>query len=80
MDKSAFMGALIGSFAFNYLSAFFKAFYNHFICEDDESFWENHQFEDPLEEADNLCQIGHTLQRNEINYKKISEKSGLLKY
>ena len=68
------MGALIGSFAFNYLAAFLKEFYNHFICEksDEESFWESHQFEDSLETADDLCEVGYTFQRNEIIYKKIS--------
>ena len=67
------MGALIGSFAFNYLAVFLKAFHDHFICEesDEEAFWESH---DSLEEADDLCEIGYTFQRNEIIYKKISGK------
>ena len=76
MIKSAFIGALIGTFAFHVLDAFFVAIYNRFICEesDEESFWENRQFEDSLEEADDLCEIGYTFQRNEVIYKKISEK------
>ena len=39
-----------------------------------KSFWENHPFEDTLEKADDLCEIGYNFQRNEIIYKKISEK------
>ena len=76
MDKSAFMGALIGSFAFHVFAAFLKEFYKRPIWEesDEESFWENHQFEDSLEKADDLCEIGYTFQRNEIIYKKISGK------
>ena len=74
MIKSAFIGALIGTFAFHVLDAFFVAIYNRFIWEesDEESFWENRQFEDSLEEADDLCEVGYTFQRNEIIYKKIS--------
>ena len=69
MIKSAFIGALIGTFAFPMLDAFFVAIYNRFICEE-----ASHQFEDSLEEADALCEIGYTFQRNEISYKKISGK------
>ena len=68
MIKSAFIGALIGTFAFHVLDAFFVAIYNLFICEE-----ASHQFEDSLEEADDLCEIGYT-QRNEVIYKKISGK------
>ena len=39
-----------------------------------ESFWENHSFEDSLEKADGLCEIGYNFPKNEIIYKKISEK------
>ena len=76
------MGGLIGSFAFHVFAEFLKAFYNRPICEesDEESFWENHQFEDSLEKADDLCEIGFTFQRNEVIYKKSLEKSGLRKY
>ena len=76
MDKSAFMGGLIGSFAFYMLAAFLEAIKNRFIWEesDEETFWESHPFENSLEEADNLCEIGYTFQRNEIIYKKISGK------
>ena len=41
---------------------------------DEERFWENHPFEDTLEKADDFCEIGFTFQKNEIIYKKISEK------
>ena len=72
MIKSAFIGALIGTFAFHVLDAFLVAIYNRFICE--EAFLESHQFEDSLEEADDLCEIGYTFERNEVIYKKISGK------
>ena len=41
---------------------------------DEERFWERHPFEDTLEKADDFCEIGFTFQKNEIIYKKISEK------
>ena len=41
---------------------------------DEERFWESHPFEDPSEKADDFCEIGFTFQKNEIIYKKISEK------
>ena len=68
MDKSAFIGGFIGGFAL-YL-------YYRFIRSDEEAFWESFQFEDSLEKADDLCEVGYTFQRNEIIYKKISQKSG----
>ena len=70
------MGTLIGFFAFYGLAAFLVVIHNRFIWEesDEESFWENHQFEDSLEKADDLCEIGYTFQRNEVIYKKISGK------
>ena len=74
MIKSAFIGALIGTFAFHVLDTFFVAIYNRFICE--EAFLESHQFEDSLEEADDLCEIGYTFSFT----KKSLERSGLLKY
>ena len=37
-------------------------------------------FEDSLEKADDFCEIGFTFQKKGFIYKKISEKSGLLKY
>ena len=72
MIKSAFIGALFGTLAFHVLDALICKIHNSFFCE--ESFWENRQFEDSLEEADGLCEVGYTFQRNEIIYKKISEK------
>ena len=71
---SAFIGGLFGTFTFHVLDACFVKIMNRFFCEDEESFWENHQFENSLEKADNLCEIGYTFQRNEIIYKKISGK------
>ena len=77
MIKSAFIGALFGTFAFHVLDAFFVKIMNRFFCEDEESFWENHQFEDSLEKADDLCEIGYTFPKNEVIYKKIAEKKWL---
>ena len=75
MIKSAFIGfigGLFGTFAFHVLDACFVKIMNRFFCE--EAFWESHQFEDSLEKADDLCEIGYTFQKNEIIYKKISGK------
>ena len=52
----------------------FNLFTRKYFKSDEESFWENHPFEDTLEKADDLCENGYTFQRNEIIYKKISEK------
>ena len=79
MIKSAFIGALFGTLAFHVLDALICKIHNRFFLNDEESFWENHQFEDSLEEADDLCEIGHTFQRNEIIYEKIAEKKWLSK-
>ena len=73
MDKSAFMGGLIGSFVFYGLAWFLEEMYYRFIP-DEETFWESHEFENSLEKADDLLEVGHTFQRNEIIYKKISGK------
>ena len=51
----------------------FDFFIRRYFTSDEESFWENHPFEDTLEKADDLCEIGYNFQRNEIIYKKISE-------
>ena len=64
-----------------FLFAFFIAYGAYRLLEDifflftidEESFW-NHPFEDTLEKADDFCEIGYTFQRNEVIYKKISEK------
>ena len=74
MIKSAFIGALFGTLAVHVLDELICKIHNRFICEDEESFWENHQFEDSLEKADDLCEIGYTFQKNEVIYKKISGK------
>ena len=76
MIKSAFIGALFGTLAFHVLDACFVKIMNRFFCE--EEFWESHQFEDSLEEADDLCEIGFTFQRNEVIYKKIGEKAWII--
>ena len=75
MDKSAFIGGFMGAFAFYVL----EEMYYRFIWKksDEESFWESRQFEDSLEKADDLCVVGYTFQRNEIIYKKISQKKWL---
>ena len=52
----------------------FDFFIRRYFISDEERFWENHPFEDSLEKADELCEIGYNFQRNEIIYKKISEK------
>ena len=74
MDKSYFVGGLMGAFAFFLLEEMF-----HFIWKksDEELFQESHQFEDSLEKADDLCEAGYTFQKNEIIYKKISQKKWL---
>ena len=77
MDKSAIIGAFIGSFAFYGLAAFLEEMYYRFICwkeTDEETFWVSRQFENSLEKADDLCEIGFTFQKNEIIYKNISRK------
>ena len=48
---------------------FIREFFAH-----EETFWDRRPFENPLEKADDLCEIGYTFQKNEIIYKKISEK------
>ena len=81
MIKSAFIGfigGLFGTFAFHVLDACFVKIMNRFFCK--ESFWENRQFEDSLEKADDLCEIGYTFQRKRSFTKKSLERSGLLKY
>ena len=77
MDKSAFIGGFMGAFAFHALAAFFEDIYYRFICSDEEAFWESRHFEDSLEKADDLCEVGYNFQKNEIIYKKISEKKWL---
>ena len=77
MIKSAFIGALFVTLAFHVLDACFVKIMNRFFCNDEESFWENHQFEDSLEKPDDLCEIGYTFQKNEVVYKKIAEKKWL---
>ena len=72
---SAFIGGLFGTFAFHVLDACFVKIMNRFFCE--ESFWERHQFEDSLEKADDLCQIGHTFKKDDFVCKKIAEKKWL---
>ena len=68
------MGFFIGYGAFRLLTDIFSLFTREYFKSDEERFWESHPFEDTLEKADDFCEIGHTLQRNEIIYKKISEK------
>ena len=80
MIKSAFIGALFGTLAFHVLDACFVKIMNRFFCEDEESFWENHQFEDSLEKADDLCEIGYTFQKMRLFTKKSLKKSGFLNY
>ena len=74
MIKSAFIGALFGTLAFHVLDALICKIHNRFFLNDEESFWENRQFDDSLEKADDLCEISYTFQRNEVIYKKISRK------
>ena len=73
MDKSAFIVGFIGAFAFYGLAAFLEEMYYRWKAGDEEIFWESHQFENSLEKFGDLCEVGHTFQRNEIIYKKISE-------
>ena len=78
MDKSAFIGAaFFGTLTIYLLDALICKIRNRFFLYDDEEeeFWESHhQFQDSLEEANDLCDIGYTFQRNEVVYKKISGK------
>ena len=81
MIKSAFIGAFFGTLAFHVLDACFVKIMNRFFCEDEESFWERHQFEDSLEKADDLFVKLATLFKKICSFTKKSwEKSGLLKY
>ena len=57
-------------FAFFYIKK--RYFFND---EEEEEFWEMPHLEDVLEKVDDLCEIGYTFQKNEIIYKKISEKT-----
>ena len=70
-----FKKSLIVYFTAYGVTAFLKDIYYRFIWKesDEENFWESHPFQNSLEKADDLCEIGYTFQRNEI-YKKISEK------
>ena len=74
MIKSAFIGALFGTLAFHVLDALICKIHNRFFLNDEEAFWERHQFE---EEADDLCQIGHTFKKDEFVCKKIAETKWL---
>ena len=76
MHKSKIKTFLSGFFTIYGVIMFFQNMYNLFIwkASDKELFWESHPFEDTLEKADDFCEIGFTFQRNEIIYKKISEK------
>ena len=64
----------IGYGAYRLSEDIFNIFAKKYFKSDEDSFWENHPFEDALENADDLCEIGYNFQRNEIIYKKISEK------
>ena len=78
MDKSKIKRFLFAFFsaygASSLLEDIFFLFTRKYFKSDEERFWESHPFEDTLEKADDLCEIGYTFQRNEIIYKKISEK------
>ena len=52
----------------------------NFARDEEELFLESHHFENSLEKANALCEIGYTFQRNEIIYKKISEKKWFAKF
>ena len=77
MDKSKITSFLLSFLtvygAFNLLNDIYF-FFTRKKYSDEERFWEHHPFEDPLEKADDFCEIGFTFQKNEIIYKKISEK------
>ena len=47
---------------------------------EEETFWERYPFEDTLEKADDLCEIGYTFQKNELIFKKISKTVGLQRF
>ena len=68
--------ALIRVFAAYGALAFLEDMYYRFILKesDEETFWESRQFENSLEKAGDLCEVGYTFQKNEIVYKKISGK------
>ena len=69
MDKSSFIRGFIGDVA---LYLFYRL-----TMRDEEAFRERRQFENPLEKADDLCEVGYTFERNGIIYKKISQKKWL---
>ena len=78
MNKSAFIGGFMGSLTFwGWLYIYFRFIHKKSDEEEEESFWESRQFEDSLEKADDLCEVGYNFQRNEIIYKKISQKKWL---
>ena len=39
--------------------------------------WSGRRFDDTLEKADDLCEVGFTFQRNDFIYKKIDQKKWL---
>ena len=65
------MGVLTALFKFGSLVLLEYLYYRFIWKEGDE---EPRQFENSLEKADDLCEVGYTFQKNEIVYKKISGK------
>ena len=73
--KRFFFGFFIAYGAISLLEDIFSFFARKHSRSDEERFWESDPFEDTLEKADDFCEIGYTFQKNEIIYKKISEKT-----
>ena len=75
MDKSIYLLYFLAGYGASKLSKdIYYFFLRRYYTSDEQRFWENYPFEDALEKADDLCEIGYNFQRNEIIYKKISEK------
>ena len=75
MDKTEIKRLFFGFFIAYGAVCLLEDIFSFFARSDEERFWESHPFEDTLEKADDFCEIGYTFQRNEIIYKKISEKA-----
>ena len=75
MIKAAIKGIMV-SFAILGTAAFLY-YLRHLVVlkkSDEESFWESHVFEDSLEQADDLCEVGYTFKLDGTTYRKISGK------
>ena len=78
MDKKQLFEGFIFGYAAGLLLKKMFFFIREFFTSDEETpLLDRRLFECPLEKADDLCEIGYKFQRDEIVYKKISEKKWL---